>query len=145
MKLSTYTGEELKVLGSLNTEVQYSNQKARLQLLAVAGSGSSLLGRDWLAKIRFSQQNLQRLYTVWQDSLQDILAHHANVFNEELGVVKQTAKIHIHPEAKAHFYKPKTVPYALHAKVEQKLGRLKKAGIIQRTQLLEWAVRLFPC
>ena len=139
VKLRTYTGEELKVLGSLTTEVQYLNQKARLHLLVVAGSGPSLLGRDWLAKIHLDWQNLQQLHTVRQDSLQDILAHHANVFNDELGLVKQTGKIHIDPKAKPRFYKPRTVPYAFRAKVEQELDRLEKAGIIEWTQFSNWA------
>ena len=46
VKLRTCTGEELKVLWSLATEVQYLNQKARLHLLVVGGSGPRLLGRD---------------------------------------------------------------------------------------------------
>ena len=134
----------MKVLGSLTTEVQYLNQKVRLHLLVAAGSGPSLLGRDWLATIRLDWQNLQRLHTVRQDSLQDILAHHANVFNEELGLVKQTAKIHIDPEAKPHFYQPRTVPYALRVKVEEELDCLEKAGIIKRTQLSDWAAPIVP-
>ena len=62
VKLHTYTREELKVLGSLMTEVQYLNQKAKLHLLVVAGSGPSLLGQDWIANIHLDWQNLQQLY-----------------------------------------------------------------------------------
>ena len=103
-----------------------------------------MLGRDWLAKIQLDWQNLRRLHTVRQDSLQDIFAHHANVFNKELGLVKQTVKIHIDPDAKPHFYKPRTVPYALCAKVEQELDRLEKAGTIEWTQFSDWAAQIVP-
>lgn len=42
--LSTYTGESLKVLGSLLVSVEYGVQKSQLELLVIAGSGPSLLG-----------------------------------------------------------------------------------------------------
>ena len=73
-----------------------------------------------------------------------MLAHHANIFKEDLVLVKQTAKIHINPEAKPHFYKPRTVPYVLRAKVEQELDRLKKAGILEQTQLSNWVAPIGP-
>ena len=79
-----------------------------------------------------------------QNSLQDILAHHANVFNEDLGLVKQTAQIHKDPEAKLRFYKPRTFPYAFRVKVEQELDRLEKASIIERTQFSDWAAPDVP-
>ena len=53
------------------------------------------------------------------------------MFNEELGLIKQTAKIHINPEAKPLFYKPRTVPYILRAKVEHELDWLEKDGITE--------------
>ena len=63
VKLRTNTGEELKVLGSLPAAVDYHSQRANLHLLVVAGSGPSLLGRDWLAKLRLDWQNLHQLQT----------------------------------------------------------------------------------
>ena len=61
-----------------------------------------------------------------------------------MGFVKQTVKIHIDPEAKPHFYKPRTVPYALRAKVEQELDWLEKAGIIEQAHFSDWAVPIVP-
>ena len=39
VRLHTYTGEELKILGSITVAVEYQFQKERLKLLVVAGSG----------------------------------------------------------------------------------------------------------
>lgn len=50
-KLHTYTGEKVEVQGSLTVDVTYGSQQQTLPLLVVAGSGPSLLGRDWLQKI----------------------------------------------------------------------------------------------
>ena len=42
--LTTYTGESLKVLGSLLVSVEYGVQKYQLELLVITGSGPNLLG-----------------------------------------------------------------------------------------------------
>ena len=52
VKLRTYTEEEIAVLGCILVTAGTNGQQARLPLLDVAGSGPSLLGRDWLAKLR---------------------------------------------------------------------------------------------
>ena len=48
--LQTYTGERLSILGTINVTVKYTfqSQQEQLKLLVVAGSGPSLLGRDWM-------------------------------------------------------------------------------------------------
>ena len=51
-KLQTYTGEEINVLGSFSTTVYYKGQEEDLPLLVVEGYGPSLLGRNWLSRIK---------------------------------------------------------------------------------------------
>ena len=51
-KLKTYSGETLPILGALNVQVSHNRQKVFLSLVVVTGSGSSLLGRDWLEKLK---------------------------------------------------------------------------------------------
>ena len=48
VKLRTYTGELVKVIGTLNVIVKYEKQEVELQTLVVEGCGPNLLGRDWL-------------------------------------------------------------------------------------------------
>ena len=48
VRLRTYTGELVKVIGTLNVIVKYEKQEVELQTLVVEGSGPNLLGRDWL-------------------------------------------------------------------------------------------------
>ncbi|KAL5468747.1 hypothetical protein EMCRGX_G029860 [Ephydatia muelleri] len=50
--LRTYTGERINVLGKAQVNVQYGSQHHSLTLLVVAGEGPSLMGRDWLSKIK---------------------------------------------------------------------------------------------
>ena len=49
VKLQSYTGEQIGVIGCFTTSVSYPVQKKDFPLLAVEGSGPSLVGRDWLA------------------------------------------------------------------------------------------------
>ena len=44
IRLKTYTGEKLKVLGEMSAQVRYRGQECLLPLLIVSGSGPSLFG-----------------------------------------------------------------------------------------------------
>ena len=141
--LSTYTGESLEVLGSLSVLVKYGKQKSQLELFIIAGSGPSLLGRDWLLAIKIDWSQLHHM-TV-PSALHKVLQKHATVFKDELGEVKgTTVKIHVDPQARPHFCKPRTVPYAMRGKVEQELDRLERDGIIQPVEFSEWAAPIVP-
>ena len=50
--LCTYTGEEVKAKGSCSVNVCYEGVEYSLTLLVVGGKGPSLLGRNWLEKIK---------------------------------------------------------------------------------------------
>ena len=52
VKLHTYTGETIQILGSVSVDVEYQEQQEKLDLLVVEGAGPTLMGRDWLHKIR---------------------------------------------------------------------------------------------
>ncbi len=54
IRLQTYTGEELKLVGEASGWVQYQSQQKDLSLVVVKGTGPSLLGRDWLSKVRLN-------------------------------------------------------------------------------------------
>ena len=96
-----YGGEELSILGSIMVIVEYQLQKERVRLLVVhvqcvAGSGPSLMGCDWLIKIRLDWQQLNHLQSTAPGSLQAVLDNHGAVFKDELGLVKGTSvKIHL--------------------------------------------------
>ena len=74
--------------------VEYGEQKSQLDLLVIAGSGPSLLGRDWLLAIKLDWSQLHHM-TV-PSALHKVLQKHTTVFKDELGEVKgTTAKIHV--------------------------------------------------
>ena len=143
VKLRTYTGEEIRVLGCINVKVQSKEQEAHLPLLVVKGNGPSLLGRNWLTKLRLNWQEIFSVRT--NHSLESLLKQYEGVFKDELGTLKGIeAKLHVDPQAKPLFYKARTVPFALREKVEQELERLEKQDIITPVKFADWAAPIVP-
>ena len=85
--LRTYSGEKLKVQGMIEVKVKYEDQVTRLPLLVVEGSGPSLLGRDWLLRIKLDWKS-QNLYHIGNarmpPKLNNLLAKHTQIFENEL-------------------------------------------------------------
>ena len=143
VSLHTYTGEQLEVLGSFSVQVEYKDQHECLPLLVVRGSGSSLLGRNWLQKLRLDWPEIHQLQET--GTLERILQKHSEVFKEELGEIKGIkAKISIDPQAQPRFCKPRPMPFSLRSKVEKELERLEKEGIIEAIEHADWAAPIVP-
>ena len=74
-----------------------------------------------------------------------LLTKHQAVFAEGLGKVKGfTAKLRIDSDAQPCFYRPRSVPHSLCAKLEKELQQLKSSGIIEPVQFSDWAVPIVP-
>ena len=105
--------------------MQYKGQTETLHMLVVGGSGPSLLGRNWLQKLKLDWQEIWRIQP--GKTLKQIPDRHKAVFKDELGELKGSqAKIYVNPEAQPHFHKARPVPFALKIKVEQELERLER-------------------
>ncbi len=124
-------------------KVEHREQEEQLPLVVVAGEGPSLLGRDWLSKLKLDWKTI--FSTQVQDTLKDVLARHKAVFGSELRCVQGiTAKLDVDPQASSHFWRPRNVPYALRSRIEQELHRLETAGIFERVEFAEWAAPIVP-
>ena len=49
------------------------------------------------------------------------------------------AKLSVKKDARPKFFKPRSVPFALHERVEHELDRFEKDGVLQKTPYSEWA------
>ena len=70
IKLQDYSRGTIPVVGCTQTEVSYADQTATLPLVVVKGTGPTLLGRNWLHKIKLDWGKIH--YTP-SASLQDLL------------------------------------------------------------------------
>lgn len=144
IRLRTYTGECIPLAGAIKVDIVYQEQRAAVTLLVVEGEGPSLLGRDLLQKIHLNWGQ------IWGEIkhttvVQDIIGKYADVFKEELGTLRgTTVKLCVDPKAQPRFFKPRTVPYAMKAKVEAELERLQRAGVIEPVEFSDWAAPIVP-
>ena len=142
-RLRTYTGETIKVIGEVNVEVTLDGQQEKLSLLIVDGDGPSLLGRDWLRKLRVNWCQLNQIRHT--EELQRILDNHNSVFKEDLGNISGIrASIPVDPMASPRFFRARTVPFALREKVEQEIIRLQELGVIEPVRFADWAAPVVP-
>jgi len=122
IRLSTYSGEGLPVLGKRTVQVRYGTQEAYLPLIVVKGSGSSLFGRNWLEAIKIDWGSIKQMLK----PVDHLLSKHQQLFQEGLGTLKDVrASLTVKPGAKPKFFRPRSVPYALKGAIEQELERLE--------------------
>ena len=109
----------------------------------VDGKGPNLLERDWLSNLKLTIKGLHNLST--PSALQNVLSKHARVFSDKLGELKGVKiKLHVDPLVTPKFFKARTIPFALKAKVETELERLESLGIIIPVQHSNWAAPVVP-
>ena len=141
--LKTYTGEQIPVKGSMKVDVSYGEQYHRnLKLLVVQGSGPSLMGRDWLRVVTLDWRKVGKVSTSasLENRVVELQEQFQEVFSGTLGTITPfKATLSVMADATPKFFKPRSVPFALRARVENKLDRLEQAGVLEKTHYSEWA------
>ena len=119
-----------------------------LPLVVVDGSGPSLFGRDWLAKIKVdwkrifnvSVPTIPKLSAAVTNRLHATIQSYSEVFKQGLGTTKGiNAKLEVTNDAHPKFCKARPVPYALKSAVDEEYDRLEREGIIEKVEFSEWA------
>ena len=155
IKLETYTGDPVGVIGVAQVKIAYKQQTETLPLVVVKGEGPSLLGRGWLEDIHLNWKEIksrhgaraaiQNLTVGDKTTLQRVLSQNEGVFKEEMGTLKGTkATIHVKENASPRFFRPRSVPYAMRAKVDEEIDRLLKEDVITPVKYSEWAAPVVP-
>ena len=141
--LRTYSGEKLIPEGKLKVPVVWNEEKLNLDLTVVKTSGPALLGRDWMSKLKVQLPEVKHMTQL--ETLDGILNAHKDLFKDELGkLTASTAKIFVKADARPHFLKARSLPYAMRTKVEAELSRLTNDGIIEPVQFSDWAAPVVP-
>ena len=139
LRVKTYSGEVLPVLGRLTVRVEALNVPAAdLPLTVVAGKGPSLLGRDWLRELRIDWREVKRMDTSCE--VDRLLQEYATVFSEDLGTYSgPPVRISLREQASPKFIKARPVPFAIREQVEKQIDEEVRQGILIPVQHSEWA------
>ena len=88
IKLRTYTGEPMPVLGELTVDITYQQNHFTLPLIVVEGNGPSLFGRNWLQHICLDWKSLG-VATVQEvpSPIEFLLRKYEDVFQEGLATM----------------------------------------------------------
>lgn len=141
-RLATYTGEEMKVLGCIEVDIKYEDQRACLPLVVVDGCGPSLLGRNWLPHLRLDWHSVCRIQ---HTGLDDLLAEYADVFSPDLSrYTGPPVKLLVDSNVKPRFFRPRPVPYAIKEKVRDAIEENVRLGIWEATDYSDWATPIVP-
>ena len=120
----------------------YKSQSWDTDLLVVQGDGPSLLGRNWIQRLNIDWQTV---HSLGHDELKTLLSKYSVVFPEGLGLLKGfKARIYVEQDAKPKYFKARSVPYSLKAKIEAQLDKLIKEGVIKPVRHAEWAATIVP-
>ena len=140
LKLYTYNGAVLPIVGKAVVDVKYGLQNVSESLVIVQGGNHALLGRNWLSKLRLDWPSLFRVNACSSSTTPDFLAEFPEVFEEGLGTISEfEASIHLKDGAVPKSFPPRPVPYPLRGQVEIELERLEREGIIRKVDHAEWA------
>ena len=148
IRLNTFTGESLNVLGDLDVHVSYKNKHFVLPLVIVDGAGPPLLGRNWIKELNpewMSIFSIDNGSTKTDSKLQEIIRTYKSVFSDEAGCLKDyKVKLHLKDGASPRFMKARQPPFGLREQIEQELKRLQENDIIEKVQFSEWATPIVP-
>ena len=86
VKLKTYLGESIPIIGSTNVHVKYIEVEEKLPLLVADGYSPNLLGRDWCSKCRVNRGEVFSLDT--PSVLKEVIKRLSSVFTKELGCLR---------------------------------------------------------
>ncbi|XP_028416384.1 uncharacterized protein K02A2.6-like [Dendronephthya gigantea] len=142
--LKTYTGEKIQPKGVMNVQVQYKEEKQKLNLYVVDTKGPALFGRDWLEKITLDWKTINVLSAT---PPRNPLTRVQEIFDKftdigRLSTVK--AKLTLRENSQPKFCKARQVPYALRPKVEAELTKLQNDNILTKVEWSEWATPVVP-
>ena len=110
-KLNTYTGKEIRVLGTIKVPVQYKDQRKTLSAVVVAGKSPNLLGRNW-HQVFATREKAERIRNSGGNTIESQKLN--EVFLEGLGTFKVAkAKIVVDVNASPKYCKARPVPYVI--------------------------------
>ena len=143
-RLSTYSGEVLKVCGELPVRVLYHGQESTQKLLVVENAVHPLFGRYWLRAIRLDWSTFQQVHKVHTESnlssAADVRQQYPSLLSPGIGKLKGIlGHLDLKPDTVPKFMKALPLPYALRSAVSDELDRLEAERVLKKVEHSKWA------
>lgn len=154
LQLRCYGGTMLNIMGECLVNVNYENRSMQLPIVVVNGSRPSLLGLNWIQRLKIdlnsiifntdiSAHGVHRILV--NSDLEQIISKHKVVLNTGLGhCSKIKAHIQLKPDAHPKFFKSRTIPFAYMDAIRDEIQRNLSAGIIESIDTSDWAAPIVP-
>ncbi|XP_018403039.1 PREDICTED: uncharacterized protein K02A2.6-like [Cyphomyrmex costatus] len=143
-----YTGNPIVPLGILKVKVTFQNRSKVLELFVLSGKSAPIVGRNWLKAldiIQFDVASEKLSVRTVNEKQNDICKRFESLFSNQIGrYTKKKFKLHLKEGVSPVFCKPRPVPSALRAKVENEIDRLVKEGILEAVEYSDWATPIVP-
>ena len=110
-------------MGQVTVDVSCGTQNDRYTLYIIKGTGTSLLGRDWMRHIRLDWKSsiASAVHSVTSPCYQPLLDKYAEVFKDIHTLKLIKAHLQVQSQAAPKFYKPRAAPFALKEALEREL------------------------
>ena len=145
VKLRSYSGHEIPVVGEAKVQVSFGNQEAHLPIIVTANDGPVLMGRNWLSVLKLNWKEIKQISQESSDTIENLTTKNAPMFDGGLGTIKGvTAHLKLKANATPKFFKPRPVPFALKEKIAEELKRLERLGVLEKVEFSDWASPIVP-
>lgn len=145
VKLRSYSGHEIPVIGEARVQVAYRDQEAVLPVVITGNDGPVLMGRDWLSVLKLDWGQIKQISLESVNKLDSLRTKYSSLFDGNLGTIKGvTAHLKLNENAVPQFFKPRPVPFALKEKIADELRRLEKIGVLENVDFSDWVTPIVP-
>ena len=145
VKLQSYSGHEIPVIGEAKVQVAYRDQEAVLPVVITGNDGPVLMGRDWLSVLKFDWGQIKRISLEPVNKLDLLQTKYSSLFDGNLETIKGvSAHLKLKENAVPQFFKPRPVPFTLKEKIADELRRLEKIGLLEKVEFSDWATPIVP-
>ena len=140
--MKAYSGEILEVPGKTHGDIVYKGEQYSPPILVVNymyDAKPTLLGKNWLRHIKLGWGEIfcSPKGDAWSadSQLNELLSKHSELFTESYESMKGfEACITMRGDTRPVFVKVRRVPYALKEQVERELDKLKRNGVMKKTE-----------
>ncbi|KAL9961633.1 hypothetical protein ACROYT_G030616 [Oculina patagonica] len=145
VKLRSYSGHEIPVIGEAKVQVTYRDQETVLPVVITGNDGPMLISRDWLSVLKLDWGQIKQISLEPVNKLDLLQTKYSSLFDGNLGTIKGvTAHLKLKENAVPQFFKPRPVPFVLKEKIADELRRLEKIGVLEKVEFSDWATPIVP-